>query len=227
MCQNFHLFFRLNNILWCIYCFLFIHSSADAHWGCFHHLAPVNKTAVNVAKQISLWDPAFTYFGYTLRNGVAVSYGNSRASLVAQWQRTCLPMQETWVQSLVWEDPLEKEMETHSSILSWKIPQTEEPGRLPSKGSQKSRLWLSDSTTTMVILCLTFWETAILFSIAAVPFYISTKSAHGSNFSTSLPTLVIFVKVAILMDVVVLPSSQRVWGKYACVNNLSGMLTCC
>ena len=40
----------------------------------------------------------------------------------------CLPvMQETWVQSLSWEDPLEKEMETHSSILVWKIPWTEEP----------------------------------------------------------------------------------------------------
>ena len=39
-------------------------------------------------------------------------------------------MQETWVSSLGWEDPLEKEMATHSSILAWEIPQTEEPGRL-------------------------------------------------------------------------------------------------
>ena len=38
-------------------------------------------------------------------------------------------MQETWVQSLDWEDPLEKEMATHFSILAWEIPQTEEPGR--------------------------------------------------------------------------------------------------
>jgi len=37
-------------------------------------------------------------------------------------------MQETWVQSLVWEDPLEKEMATHSSILAWRIPWTEGPG---------------------------------------------------------------------------------------------------
>ena len=43
----------------------------------------------------------------------------------------CLPVVgETWVQSLGWEDPLEKEMATHSSILAWKIPWTEEPGRL-------------------------------------------------------------------------------------------------
>ena len=44
---------------------------------------------------------------------------------------------ETWVQSLGWEDPLEKEMATHSGILAWKIPWTEEPGRLLSMGSQR------------------------------------------------------------------------------------------
>ena len=42
-----------------------------------------------------------------------------------------------WVQSLGQEDPLEKEMATHSSILAWKIPQMEEPGRLQSTGSQR------------------------------------------------------------------------------------------
>ena len=46
-------------------------------------------------------------------------------------------MQETWVQSLGWEDPLEKEMATHSSILAWRIPWTEEAGRLQSLGSQR------------------------------------------------------------------------------------------
>ena len=45
-------------------------------------------------------------------------------------------MQEMLVQSLGQEDPLEEEMATHSSILSWRIPQTQEPGGLPSKGSQ-------------------------------------------------------------------------------------------
>ena len=48
-------------------------------------------------------------------------------------------VQETWVQSLGWEDPLEKEMATHSSILAWEIPWTEEPGGLQSMGSQKVR----------------------------------------------------------------------------------------
>ena len=46
-------------------------------------------------------------------------------------------MQETWVRSLGWEELLEKEMATHSSILAWKIPWTEEPGRLQSIGSQR------------------------------------------------------------------------------------------
>ena len=48
-----------------------------------------------------------------------------------------LPMQETQVQSLVQEEPLEKEIATHSSILAWKIPWTEEPGRLQFMGSQR------------------------------------------------------------------------------------------
>ena len=46
-------------------------------------------------------------------------------------------MQETWVWSLVWEDPLKKEMATHSSIPAWEIPQTEEPDGLQSMGSQR------------------------------------------------------------------------------------------
>ena len=53
-------------------------------------------------------------------------------------------MQETWVQSLGWEDPLEQEIATHSSILAWEIPWTEEPGGLQTVGSQKSQTRLSD-----------------------------------------------------------------------------------
>ena len=59
---------------------------------------------------------------------IYVSLELARASLVAQWQRICLPMQETWVPSLGWKEPLQKEMATHSVILAWKIPWTEEPG---------------------------------------------------------------------------------------------------
>ena len=57
------------------------------------------------------------------------------ASLVAQMVNNVPAMWETWVQSLGQDDPLEKGMATHSSLLAWRIPWTEEPGRLQSIGS--------------------------------------------------------------------------------------------
>ena len=65
--------------------------------------------------------------GYTLQY--------SWASLVAQMVKHLPAMQETWVQSLGWEDPLEEVMATHSSILAWRILWAEEPGGLQSLGS--------------------------------------------------------------------------------------------
>ena len=59
---------------------------------------------------------------------------NIRASLVAQRLKSLPGSQETRVRSLGWEDPLEKEMATHSSTLAWRIPWREEPGRLLSMG---------------------------------------------------------------------------------------------
>ena len=59
--------------------------------------------------------------------------------LVAQTVKRLHIMQETQVQSLGWEDPLEEEMATRSSILAWRIPWTEEPGRLQSRGSLRVR----------------------------------------------------------------------------------------
>ena len=61
-----------------------------------------------------------------------------RNSLMAQTVKNPPTLQETWVQSLGWEDPLEKGMATHSSILAWRIPWTEEPGGLRFVGSQES-----------------------------------------------------------------------------------------
>ena len=58
-----------------------------------------------------------------------------QASLVAQTVKNLPAVQETWVQSLGQEDPLEREMATHSSILAWRIPWTEEPGGLQPMGS--------------------------------------------------------------------------------------------
>ena len=70
-------------------------------------------------------------------------------SLVAQMVKHLCTMLETWVQSLGREDPLEKEMATHSSTLAWKIPWTEEPGGLQSVcGVAKSWTGLSDVTFT-------------------------------------------------------------------------------
>ena len=62
-----------------------------------------------------------------------------QTSLVAQMVKHLPTMWKTWVQSLVWKDLLEKEMATHPSILAWKIPRMEEPGRLQCMGSQKSQ----------------------------------------------------------------------------------------
>ena len=59
------------------------------------------------------------------------------ASLVAQSVKNLSAVQEMGVQSLGWEDPLEKEMATHSSVLAWRIPGTGEPGGLPSMRSHR------------------------------------------------------------------------------------------
>ena len=56
---------------------------------------------------------------------------------MAQMVKNLPEMQETWVRSLGWEDPPEKGMATHSNILAWRIPWTEEPGKLQSMGSQR------------------------------------------------------------------------------------------
>ena len=60
------------------------------------------------------------------------------ASLAAQKVKNLPVMQETWGSSLGWEDPLEKGRATHSSVLAWRMPRTEEPGKLQSMGSQRA-----------------------------------------------------------------------------------------
>ena len=62
-----------------------------------------------------------------------------------------------WIRSLGWEDPLEKERATHSRILAWEIPWTDEPGGLRSIGSQKSGTWHSDSKTTTTLRKVSNW----------------------------------------------------------------------
>ena len=62
-----------------------------------------------------------------------------RASLLDWMVKSLLAIQETQVRSLVWEDPLEKGMDNHSSILAWRLPWKEKSGRLQSMGSQRVR----------------------------------------------------------------------------------------
>ena len=72
-------------------------------------------------------------------------------SLVVQTVKNPPAMQETWVRSLGWEDPLEEGMGTHSSILVWRIPWTEEPGRLQSMELQRVRRdWATKYTHTYI-----------------------------------------------------------------------------
>ena len=80
-------------------------------------------------------DPVLKY----LDSFLAPPFMFIRASLVAQRLKRLPAMRETWVPSLGREDPLEKEMAAHSSILAWRIPWTEEPGGLQSMGSQRVR----------------------------------------------------------------------------------------
>ena len=74
------------------------------------------------------------FFRQEYWSGLSVPSPGEKATLVAQMVKRLPPMRETWVQSLGWEDPLKKEMATHSSTLAWKIPWMEKPGRLQSMG---------------------------------------------------------------------------------------------
>ena len=78
----------------------------------------------------ALWDQLLSFLLLILLVSV---------SLVDQMVNNLPAMQESWVRSLGWKDPLEKGTTTHSSILAWRIPWTEEPGRLQSMGFQRVR----------------------------------------------------------------------------------------
>ena len=85
-----------------------------------------------------------------------------RTSLVAQRLKHLPPMRESQVRSLGWEDPLEKEMVTHSSILAWRMPWMEKPGRVQSMGSQRVGRDLSDFTSLHNFTSILFIKHLIL-----------------------------------------------------------------
>ena len=91
-------------------------------------------------------------------------------------------MQEIWVQSLGWEDPLEKGMATHSSILAWRIPWTEEPGRLQSIWSQRVRHdWVTNIFTIILLSNLIVYVKDFLMRAVSILKYIYRNSIHDSN----------------------------------------------
>ena len=81
---------------------------------------------------------------------------NIWASLVAQMVKNLPAMWETQVRSLGWEDPLEKEMVTHSSILAWRSPWTEEAGELQSMGCRVRRDWATDIHINIMDIYIVF-----------------------------------------------------------------------
>ena len=90
---------------------------------------------------------------------ISIHLWNDGASLVAQTVKNLPAMWETPLWSLSWKDPLEKGMATHSSILAWRIPCTEEASRLQSMGSQTDTIWTNNTFTyedTAIVPCLRY-----------------------------------------------------------------------
>ena len=126
------------------------------------------------------------------------------ASLIAHLAKNLSAMQETWVQSLGWEDPLEKETTTDTSILSWRIPWTEKPGRLQYMGSHGQNsvikpprgalpslpLLVSPSTATYPgVLLISSVQSLSRVRLFATPWTASHQASLSITNSWSLPKL--------------------------------------
>ena len=133
----------LVNYKWCLiiskiftYCAIIIYTCT------WKHNSAGKESACNAGDPSSI--PGL---GRSAVEGIGYPPQYSWASLVAQMVKNLPAMRETWVQSLGWEDPLEKGMDIDSNILAWRIPWTEEPGRLQSMGSLRVRhdwvIWLT------------------------------------------------------------------------------------
>ena len=101
--------------------------------------------------------------------------------LVAQMGKRLSAMQETRVRSLGWEDPLEKEMAAHSSILAWKIPWTVEPDRLPSMGSQRvGHDWVTSLSLSLLLSAIRMVSSAYLRLLIFLPAVLIPACASSS-----------------------------------------------
>ena len=99
---------------------------------------PTSGSSTGKESACNVGDPgSIPGLGRSTGEGIGYPLQYSWISLVAQLVKKPPAVWETWVRSLGQEDPLEKEMVTHSSILAWTIPRTEEHGRLQSMGSQR------------------------------------------------------------------------------------------
>ena len=103
------------------------------HVVCFFPSSSVGKESACNAGDPSLIPESEGFAG----KGIGYPLQYSWASLMAQLVKNLPAMRKTWVQFLGWEDPLEGDMASHTSIISWRIPWTEEPGELQSMGSQR------------------------------------------------------------------------------------------
>ena len=135
--------------------------------------------------------------------------------LVAQSVKNPPAMQETWVQSLGWEDPLEKGLATHSSILAWRIRWIEEPDRLQSMGSQRvGHYWttlihsLTHSFTLSLYFFILLWSD-IYFPVSQ--FFIS----GGQSIGTSVLTLLFcYIKqlsllLCLFLEIISIPKDDK------------------
>ena len=156
------------------------------------------------------WSLAWRILSITLLaceiSAVVWYFEHSWASLVAQSVKNLPAVQETWVQSLGWEDPLEKEMATHSSILAWKISWTEEPGGLQSMGSQRvGHDWATN--TSILWHCLSLglewnwlfpvfdhcWVFQVYWHIECFSFTASSFRIWNSSTGIPSPPLALFI----------------------------------
>ena len=105
-------------------------------------------------------------------------------SVVAQWQRILLPMQETRVQTLGWEDAMEKELSTHPSTLVWKIPQTEAPGSVysPQGCKRVGQDLVTKLTQTHTYICVCVRVCVCIYIYIYLFIIMAFKCIHGVTY---------------------------------------------
>ena len=142
---------------------------------------------------------------------------------MAQRLKRLPAMQEIWVQSLGWEDPLEKEMATHSSILAWRISWTEEPGGLQSTGSQ-SRTQQSYFTFTVILVHVlqifkksNYYTQSVQHSDKLVLFLIEQAYFYCSKYVTHLVIYIFQCYSLKSSHLCLLPQSLKVCSLHLCL----------